>query len=252
MHPQNKISVVIITGNEENNIAGCLKSLKWADEIIVVDSESSDSTVQIAKNFTDKVFVRKWKGYADQKTYAISIAKNDWVLSLDADERVSENLANEILDSDLSNNNGYFIKRDNYFLGKLIRGSGWGNDLQLRLFKKSETKLSDRLVHEKFIVNGNVTKLKNSFSHYSYNSLHDAFIKINNYSTLEAIEKVDRKTVNLFTVLISPAFYFLHHFIIKKGFIDGVSGVMISFMHMMTKLQVQLKIIELKSNRQLK
>ena len=123
------------------------------------------------------------------------------------------------LTTDLTAQNGYYVKRDNYFLGKLIRGCGWGNDMQLRLFKKSETKLSDRLVHEKFIVNGSVAKLKNSFIHYSYKNLNDAFAKINNYSTLEAKEKVDKKTVNLFTVLISPAFYFLHHFIIRKGFI---------------------------------
>jgi glycosyltransferase involved in cell wall biosynthesis len=249
MHTQNKISAVIITGNEENNIADCLKSVQWADEIIVVDSESTDRTVQIAKEYTDKVFIRKWKGYSDQKSYAISLAKNDWVLSLDADERVSENLAKEILETNLSPNNGYFIKRDNYFLGKLIRGCGWGNDMQLRLLKKSEAKLSDRIVHEKFIVNGSVSNLKNSFTHFSYKNLNDAFAKINIYSTLEANEKVDKKTVNILTVLISPAFYFLHHFIIRKGFLDGIHGIIISYMHMVTKLQVQLKILEIKKNR---
>ena len=141
------------------------------------------------------------------------------------------------------------LKRDNFFLGKLIRGCGWGNDMQLRLFKKSETKLSDRMVHEKFIVNGNVSTLKNSFTHYSYTNLKDAFIKINNYSTLEANEKADKKTVNLFTLLISPPIYFLHHLIVRKGFLDGIYGVIISYMHMITKLQVQLKIMEIKKNK---
>jgi glycosyltransferase involved in cell wall biosynthesis len=249
MHTQNKISAVIITGNEENNIKDCLKSVQWTDEIIVVDSESTDKTVKIAKEFTDKVVIHKWEGYASQKSYAMSLAKNEWILSLDADERVPTSLAKEILESDLSNYNGYFIKRDNYFLGKLIRGCGWGNDMQLRLFKKSETKLSDRMVHEKFIVNGKASTLKNSFTHYSYTNLKDAFIKINNYSTLEANEKVDKKTVNLFTLLISPPIYFLHHLIVRKGFLDGICGVIISYMHMLTKLQVQLKIMELKKNR---
>ena len=249
MHTQNKISAVIITGNEEKNIKACLKSVQWADEIIVVDSESIDNTVKISKEFTDKVFVQKWEGYASQKTYAISLAKNDWVLSLDADERVPETLAKEILETNLSLYNGYFIKRDNYFLGKLIRGCGWGNDLQLRLFKKSETKLSDRMVHEKFIVNGGTSSLKNSFSHYSYTNLKDAFIKINNYSTLEANEKVNKKSVNVFSLIISPPIYFLHHLIIRKGFIDGIYGIIISYMHMITKLQVQLKIMEIKKNR---
>jgi len=249
MHIQNKISAVIITGNEENNIKDCLNTVKWADEIIVVDSESTDNTVEIAKEFTDKVVILKWEGYASQKTYAISLAKNEWILSLDADERVPETLANEILETDLSLHNGYFIKRDNFFLGKLIRGCGWGNDLQLRLFRKSEAKLSDRIVHEKFIVNGSVSKLKNSFSHYSYTNLKDAFVKINNYSTLEANEKLDKKSVNIFTLLLSPPIYFLHHLIIRKGFLDGIYGVIISYMHMITKLQVQLKIMEIKRNR---
>lgn len=249
MHTQNKISVVIITGNEENNIKDCLNTVKWADEIIVVDSESMDNTVKFAKEFTDKVIVQKWQGYAAQKTYAISLAKNDWVLSLDADERVSEELANEILNMDLKQHDGYLIKRDNYFLGKLIRGSGWGNDLQLRLFKKANAKLSERIVHERFIVNGSIAKLNNTFLHYSYTNLKDAFAKINNYSTLEANEKVDKKSVNIFTLLISPPFYFFHHLIIRKGFLDGIYGVIISYMHMMTKLQVQLKILEIKKNR---
>lgn len=250
MHTQNKISVVIITGNEENNIGDCLKSVSWADEIIVVDSESNDETVNIAKTFTDKVFIKKWEGYAIQKGYALSLAKNEWVLSLDADERINDGLAEEILNADLSKFDGYYIKRDNYFLGKLIHGCGWGNDFQLRLFKKSVTGLSTRLVHEKFVVSGKTSFLKNSFKHFSYKNLKDAFIKINNYSSLEAIEKVDRKTVNIFSLLFSPPVYFLHHFILRKGFIDGIHGVIISYMHMITKVQVQLKILEIKRNRE--
>jgi len=102
------------------------------------------------------------------------------------------------------------------------------------------------MVHEKFIVNGTISKLKNSFSHYSYNNLTDAFSKINKYSALEATEKARKKSVNFFTILLSPPFYFLHHFIIRKGFLDGIYGIIISYLHMMTKLQVQLKIWEIK------
>jgi glycosyltransferase involved in cell wall biosynthesis len=244
---QNKISVVIITGNEENNIKACLESVLWADEIIVVDSESTDNTVNIAKELTDKVFIRKWEGYAAQKTYALSLASNDLIFSLDADEIVTAELASEILSTSVDNCNGFLIKRDNYFLGKLIKGSGWGNDWQLRLFKKSQAKLSERLVHEKFLVEGNISRLKNSFIHYSYTSIKDAISKINNYSTLEAIEKVNKKTVNIFTLLLSPVFYFLHHFVIRMGFIDGWRGIIISYLHTITKLQVQFKILELKN-----
>jgi glycosyltransferase involved in cell wall biosynthesis len=243
---QNKVSVIIITGSEENNIRACLESVTWADEIIVVDSESTDYTVRIAKEFTKKVFIKKWEGYAKQKTYAISLAENDLILSLDADERVSTELANEILTTDLGKCNGYQIKRDNYFLGKLIKGCGWGNDWQLRLVNKQFSKLSDRQIHEKFIVKGQVGRLKHIFNHFSYISIDDALIKINNYSSLEAKEKVNKKTVNVFTLILKPPIYFLHHFIIRKGFLDGYRGIIISYLHMITKLQVQLKILELK------
>jgi glycosyltransferase involved in cell wall biosynthesis len=246
---QNKISVIIITGNEENNIKACLESVRWADEIIVVDSESTDNTVSIAKECTDKVFIRKWEGYAVQKTYALSLANNDLILSLDSDERVTAELALEILNTSVDNYNGFLIKRDNYFLGKLIKGCGWGNDWQLRLFKKSQAKLSERLVHEKFLVEGDISRLKNSFVHYSYTSIKDAITKVNNYSTLEAVEKVNKKTVNIFSLLLSPAIYFLHHFVIRMGFIDGWRGIIISYLHTITKLQVQFKILELKNHK---
>lgn len=243
----NRISVIIITKNESQNIRDCLESVRWADEIIVVDSGSSDDTVSIARQFTDKVFYNEWKGFAEQKSFAMNLASNDWLLSLDADERVTENLKDEILNSDLDEFDGYRIKRDNYFLGKLIRGCGWGNDYQLRLFKKSKTRLTDRLVHEGFEVEGKVGQLKNSMLHFSYRNFSDAFIKINHYSTLEAIEKQNRKNVNAFTIVITPVIAFLQHFFIRKGFIDGIYGLFVSIMHAITKLQVQLKIWELKN-----
>ena len=245
---QNKVSVIIITGNEENNIGECLKSVTWADEIIVVDSESTDNTVNIARDYTDRVFIKKWEGYSKQKTYAVSLAQNEWILSLDADERVTPGLASEIQDLVFNDINGYLIKRDNFFLGKKIIGCGWGNDWQLRLVRKSFSKLSDRQVHEKIIVEGQTGKLQNKLNHHSFRSVEDALVKINNYSSLEAKEKFQKIPVNKFTILISPPVYFLQHFILKKGFLDGYRGIIISYLHMITKLQVQLKIIELKKN----
>ncbi|MGQ9644105.1 MAG: glycosyltransferase family 2 protein, partial [Ignavibacterium sp.] len=138
----NKISVIIITKNEVRNIGDCLESVKWADEIIVVDSGSEDETISIAKRFTDKVLINEWKSFAHQKSFAMNQAVNEWILSIDADERVSDKLKEEILNSELNQFDGYRIKRENYFLGKLIRGCGWGNDYQLRLFRKSKTKLT--------------------------------------------------------------------------------------------------------------
>lgn len=245
----NSLSVIIITKNESHNIRECLESVKWADEIIVVDSGSSDDTVSIAKEFTDKVFFNEWKGFADQKSFAMQKVKNDWVLSLDADERVTEKLRDEILNSNLDEFDGYRIKRDNYFLGKQIRGSGWGNDYQLRLFRKSKTKLTNRLVHEGFEVDGIIGQLKNSMLHFSYRNFSDAFTKINHYSTLEAIEKQNKKKVNAFTIFLTPIFAFLQHYFLRKGFIDGIYGLFVSIMHAITKLQVQLKIWELKNQK---
>lgn len=252
MPMQNKISVVIITGNEEKNIRDCLNSVTWADEIIVVDSESSDNTVNIAKEFTNKIFIHKWEGYTSQKTYALKLANNEWVLSLDADERVSPELADEILKLDLTNKSfeAYKIHRDNYFIGKLITNCGWGTDYQLRLFKKSTTKLSARLVHEGFIVDGNISVLKNSIIHYSYQNLKNGFNKINEYSTLEANEKYKSKKINSFKIIFYPFLGFIQHYFVRKGFLDGKHGLMISLMHAMTKLQVQMKIWELQRKNQ--
>lgn len=245
----NKISVVIITKNEAQNISDCLESVKWADEIIVVDSGSEDETISIAKRFTDKVLINEWKGFADQKSFAMNQASNEWILSIDADERVTEKLKDEILNSDLNQFDGYRIKRENYFLGKLIRGCGWGNDYQLRLFRKSKTKLTNRLVHEGFEVEGKIGQLKNSMLHFSYRNFSDAITKINHYSTLEAIEKQNRKKVTAFTIVVTPVVAFLQHFFLRKGFIDGIYGLFVSIMHAITKLQVQLKIWELKKRK---
>lgn len=253
MQVQNKISVVIITGNEEKNIRDCLKSVTWADEIIVVDSESNDNTANIAKEFTDKIFIHEWEGYAAQKTYALKLANNEWVLSLDADERVSQELADEIIKLDLVDKSfeAYKIHRDNYFIGKLIKNCGWGNDYQLRLFKKSKTKLSARLVHEGFIVDGSTSVLKNSILHYSYQNLKDGFNKINEYSTLEANEKYKSKKINGLRIIVYPFLGFIQHYFFRKGFLDGKHGLMISLMHAITKLQVQMKIWELQRKNQI-
>ncbi|MGD8779432.1 MAG: glycosyltransferase family 2 protein [Ignavibacteria bacterium] len=242
----NKISVTIITKNEQDNIEDCLKSVSWADEVIVVDSGSTDKTVEIAKKYTDKVYYKEWIGFADQKTYALSLASNHWVLSLDADERITGELKDEILNKGLGKFNGYYIRRKNYFLDKEIKQCGWGSDYQLRLFLKGKTKLTDRLVHEGFAVDGKLSRLQNQMIHLTHTDLKKTFAKINDYSTLEAVEKVHRKKVNGFTIIFNPLVAFLQHYFIRKGFLDGVHGLMVSINHAMTKLQVYMKMWELK------
>jgi glycosyltransferase involved in cell wall biosynthesis len=246
MKNKNKISVTIITGNEEVNIRECLESVKWADEIIVVDSESSDKTVEIAKSFTEKVFIRKWEGYASQKNFAMERAANIWVLSIDADEKATKELSEEILTLKFADYDGFKIKRENFFIGKQITGCGWGNDYQVRLFNKNKTKLTDRLVHEGFVVNGKLGTLKNSMIHYSYRNLKDGFSKINEYSSLEANEKAKRKRITGLRLVFFPVWAFIQHFFIRKGFKDGRHGLIVSLMHAMTKLQVYMKIWEIK------
>jgi glycosyltransferase involved in cell wall biosynthesis len=241
-----KISAVIIAGDEENNIYDCLESVKWADEIIVVNSESKDRTVEIAKKFTDKVYVKKWEGYAKQKEYALSLASNEWVLSLDADERVTSALKNEIL-SHKGENDGYLIPRENYFLDKHITTCGWNNDYQLRLFKKSKTSVNYRLVHEGFAVNGTVGKLDNPLAHLTHITLSKTFAKINEYSSLQAEELYSGKNVTGWGIVLHSLSAFLRYFFSQKGYKDGVRGLMVSLINSVTTMQTYMKIWEIKN-----
>lgn len=244
-----KLSVTIIAFNEEKNINDCLESVKWADEIIVVDSGSIDKTVEIAKKYSNNVFFNKWKGFSAQKSFALSKASYEWVLSIDADERVSPELKEEINQLLSSNTvfDGYYIPRRNFFLGKEIKNCGWRPDYQLRLFKKSITIVDSRKVHEGFLVSGECGYLINDFIHFTHNNLHDVFKKINEYSTLEAEELAAKKKARPLNIFINPAAAFLSHFIYRKGYKDGVYGLMVSLIHAATKMMTYMKIWELQN-----
>ncbi len=244
-----KISAVVIAGAEENNIAGCLESLAWADEIVVVNSESKDRTIEVAKKYTSRVFIRKWEGYASQKEFSVEKATNEWVLSIDADERISDELREEIKALDFSIADGFFIPRRNYFLDKVVRSCGWSPDYQLRLFRKSKAKLTDRRVHESFQVQGKTAYLKSELIHYTHPAISSTFEKIAEYSTLEAQEKSTKIRMNASKIFFKPIWEFLHHFIIRHGFTDGVHGLMVSMIHAMTKAQVYMKIWEIQNVR---
>ena len=244
-----RISAIIIAGNEEKNIRPCLESVKWCDEIILVDSASSDKTVEIAKEFTDKIFIKKWEGFAIQKRFSLEQASNEWVLSIDADERVSDGLRKEIeeLLSSEPKADGYKIPRENYFLNKPIRSCGWYPDYQLRLFKKSKTKVTDRKVHEGFIVEGKVEKLKNVLIHFTHQNISETITKINHYSTLEAEEKVNRKKAKPHQIITHPVAAFLNHFISRRGYKDGIHGLMISLIHATTNMLTYMKLWEMQN-----
>jgi glycosyltransferase involved in cell wall biosynthesis len=246
----NKISVTVITKDEEKNISDCLKSVQWADEIIVVDSESSDRTVELAKQFTDKTFIRKWEGYVPQKRYALSLVSNEWVLSLDADERVTPELKDEILKLSPGDFSGFRIRRKNFLLKKEITSCGWEKDFQLRLFKKNKTDLNERLVHEKFVAQGKIDTLKNPMIHYTFSSFSEYFSKINHYTSLKAQELIQKKKrVGAWTIFSHTVSAFFAFFIFRRGFKDGVYGLIISLLHSVSTMMNYVKLWELQNRK---
>ena len=246
----NKVSVIIITKDEEKNISDCLRSVNWADEIIVVDSESTDRTVELAKQFTDKIFIRKWEGYVPQKRYALSLASNEWVLSLDADERITPELKDEILSLLPGEVDGYKIRRKNFLMNKEITSCSWEKDYQLRLFKKNKTDLNERLVHEKFVAQGKIGTLKNPMIHYTFSSFSEYFSKINHYTSLKAQELIQKKKrVGAWTIFSHTVSAFFAFFIIRRGFKDGIYGLIISLLHSVSTMMNYIKLWELQNRK---
>jgi glycosyltransferase involved in cell wall biosynthesis len=235
------VSVAIITKNEEQNIGDALESVKDFEDIVIVDSFSEDRTVEISRKYTSRIFQHEWQGYAKQKQMAVDYAKKPWVLILDADERITPELAKEIFQLFTDNGsritlNGFFVPRKNFFLGKWIRHSGWWPDYTLRLFKKGVSNVQLREVHEKVIVNGAVDYLKNPLEHYTYRTISDYIKKMQNYSSLSAKEiltKNPRPSSALLALkmIMSPVFTFIKMFFFKQGFRDGVHGLMLAVLY---------------------
>jgi glycosyltransferase involved in cell wall biosynthesis len=228
-----KVSVAIITKNEERNIRDCLESVTWADEIVVVDNGSTDGTREICQTFSVRFFTEGWKGYSGQKNSAIEKARNDWVLSLDADERVSSGLSAEIRQvlEEFPLCYGYFIPRKNYFLGRWIRYCGWYPDFNLRLFRKSMGRFREREVHEKVEIQGTVGFLKNPLEHITYRSLDDFLVRMNRYSTLAALQIRKEGRRYKFYDLLRPPFTFLHMYVLRGGFLEGYLGFLLSMLY---------------------
>ncbi len=242
----NKISVIIITKNEEKNIKACLESVSWADEITIVDAESEDRTVELTKQFNGRVFIKKWEGFVLQKRFALNQANNEWVLSLDADERISAELKNEILKKDPGEFNGFLIRRKNFLFGKEITTCGWDKDYQLRLFRKSKANLNEKLVHEGFVVDGKTNSLENVIIHNTFSSLDNYMKKVNEYTTLSAEETYQTKSkVTALTILTHTFSAFFRYFISLKGFKDGMHGLIISFINSLSTMLTYTKIWEL-------
>jgi len=245
-----KISAVIICYNEEKNIEDCIKSILWADEIILVDGFSEDKTIETASKYNVKIFTNKWEGYAKQRDFALSKCTHNWVFSIDADERCSVELEFEI--KEIMNKNlsvyGYKIPRQSFFLGKWVRHCGWYPAYQLRFFNKKHILISDKLVHESYITDGETGILNNDIIHFTVQSLKDYTSRINHYSTLQALEKKDKK-VTFFGIFLRPVVAFLHHYIFKGGFLDGITGLMVVQFHVITRMLTYMKIREIQNKK---
>jgi len=225
------ISVTIISANEAHNIKDCLESVRWADEIVLVDHFSTDGTAEIAKDFGARVFQEPWRGFAVQKNSAIDKAEGLWILSLDADERVTPPLRQEIEETIHRENacNGYYIDRKNFFCNQWIRHGGWYPDRNLRLFRKNAGCFQERAVHEKILVEGETGYLRHPMEHYTYTSVADYLERLERYSRLAALEISDRKRwTRWHTLTLRPLFTFVNMYLLRRGILDGTAGLFLA------------------------
>lgn len=223
-----RISVIIITLNEERNITACLESVTWADEIIVLDSGSTDRTVELARRFTQSVHNVEWKGYGSTRNIGLDRATGEWVLWLDADERVPADLAEEIRAVVRQDNpacTGYDVARRAFFLGKWIRHCGWYPGRVVRLFRRGRARFNDSRVHEQIVVEGDIGRLHNDLLHYTDRDLEHYFRKFNRYTTLAAQDlHANGKTANVLDMVFRPPFMFFKMYVLRLGCLDGVHG----------------------------
>jgi glycosyltransferase involved in cell wall biosynthesis len=222
------VSVVVTTFNEEVNIRECLQSVLWADEILVVDSYSTDRTLEYARQYPVKILQREYFGSAAQKNWSIGKVEHDWVLILDADERVTPGLAAEIqkLLEEGPEHSGYYIRRENIMLGRVIRHSGWSTDKVIRLFHRDEGRYPNRRVHADLDIEGPVPTLKNVLVHYTYRDFKQYFDKLLNYSEWGAAQGFrEGRRAGLLEIAGRPVWRFFRSYVVQLGFLDGLHGL---------------------------
>lgn len=231
-----KLSVIIITKNEEGNIRDCLASVAFSDEIVVVDSGSSDSTVAICHELGAQVFENTdWPGFGPQKNRALSYASHEWIFSIDADERVTPELQAQIKAAMNGEHDGYFVPRLSQFCGQFIHYCGWYPDYVLRLFKKSCAQFSDDVVHEHVILNGREKKLSSPLLHYTYLNMQDVERKTLQYAQAGAEKSFARgKRAHVWDAPVRGGWAFVRTYVIRAGFLDGKAGYQIAHMNAKT------------------
>jgi glycosyltransferase involved in cell wall biosynthesis len=249
-----KLTVTVITHNERSHIAAALASVSWADEIIVVDSRSTDGTIDIARQLATRVEERDWAGYGAQKNYAADQASNDWILSIDADERVTPELAEEIR-AVMSRGPvapGYLMTRVAHYLGRWIRSTDWYPDYHLRLYDRRAARWSERRVHESVEVDGRpkgdkrLPRLRGELLHYPYRDMSDHLRKIDTYTTLAAQEwDAEGKRGTAWQALVYPRLAFFRNYILRRGFRDGRTGLLVSLLNSYYVFLKYAKLMEL-------
>lgn len=253
-----KISVVLITLNEEANLAPTLESVQplvrdGQGEIIVVDSGSTDRTLEIARSFGAAIFIEPWKGFAAQKNSAMEKASGDWVLQLDADEAIEEGLAGEINNALAESGHlvGYWIPRKNYFLGRWIKHGGFYPDPKLRLIRRGAGKFEEYGAHPTIEVDGATSKLKHALVHNAYPTLRGYIDHMNSYSSSGAEVAVAKghRGFNLLNIVVRPKLTFIYNYILRLGFLDGREGFLLHMYHAVYVSWKYAKAWELSRNR---
>ena len=226
-----KISITIITLNEEKNIERCLKSLQWADEIVVLDTFSKDKTVEICRKYTDLVYQDKWHGYGKQKNLCAERATHQWIMNIDADEEISPDCAEEIR-KELEKGYPhplYYFPRKNFFGKRWVRYGGWYPDRTSRFYDKTRVRFTESQVHEDLLPNDDAGLFTNPIRHYSFEGLEDYITRQNRYSTLYAREKMENNwRANWTHLLLRPPWIFIKSFVLRQGFREGFLGFFIA------------------------
>jgi glycosyltransferase involved in cell wall biosynthesis len=232
-----KLSVTVITRNEADNIGDALASASWADELVVVDAESTDETVAVARQFTDRVIVRPWQGFVEQKNFAAAAATHDWVLSLDADERLTPALSDEIRQTLRQEppHRRYEVPRVTWHLGRWIRTTDWYPDLQTRLYDRRAAQWTGRYVHEALSPTGadrSLGRLTGELQHYAYRDVADHLETIERYTTFAARQLYEEgRRASFLRIAGHPPLAFLRNYLWRRGCLDGVPGLLISAMN---------------------
>lgn len=249
-----KLSAAIMTFNEEKNLDRTLKALEdICDEIVIVDSRSTDRTEEICKKYGAKFIKQKWLGYGRQRNVAIENCSGRWILAVDADEELSPELRDRIkniIESDDTSKKVFEINRLSVCFGKKIKYGGWGTSYAVRLFLKGAGKFNDNTVHESFVTDEMIYKIKEDIYHHSYLTLEDYFSKFNRYTTEGALEYYKKgKKASIFQIVFNPLYKFIRMYIFRLGFLDGVEGFLLASTSSLYSMVKYFKLREIYRNK---